>query len=334
MGKFLESEKTSQSQFKRDSPSFSSGGRQKGEWDGAPQLFCLPARRADENLFPGFRTEAVEWFRSHQIIWHDNQNGRPSNHLCDGQVCCVNFLFAFADSPEPLAALLRPVFPGLKRMLPVEDGKFVTFEWIGAKNYMNERMRPDRPRTRGATFTRTAAVVAFEQADGRNQIALIEWNYTESYHSIRIKPSSRGTDRTAIYQDLFDQPECPLDQEQIPVFDALLFEPFYQLMRQQFLAQKMERGRELNAEIVSLLHIAPAHNTDFRKVTSPSLKALGNTAMNVWDRLVRVQEPRRFRSVSTEALFAPLLKMPPAGLEAWAGYINQRYPWAADTAAV
>ena len=30
--------------------------------------------------------------------------------------------------------------------------------------------------------------------------------------------------------------------------------------------------------IVSLLHIAPDHNTNFRRVTSPELKPLGDTA--------------------------------------------------------
>ena len=58
---------------------------------------------------------APEWFRTHDIKWHDGQDGKPSNHMCDSQVCRVNFLFPFADRSEPLASLLRPLFPDLGR---------------------------------------------------------------------------------------------------------------------------------------------------------------------------------------------------------------------------
>jgi hypothetical protein len=50
------------------------------------------------------------------------------------------------------------------------------------------------------------------------------------------------------------------------------YEPFYQLMRQQLLAREMETARECGADVVSLLHIAPAQNACFQRVTSPNLK--------------------------------------------------------------
>lgn len=325
MGKFLDSEQHRQAQLKQNPLLFSDAARRDGGHSGKLSPFCLPPGRTEENLFPGFRTDVVEWFRAHKIAWHDAQDGNPSSHLCDAQVCCVNVLFAFADKPEALAVLLQPVFPEIRRMLPVEDGKFVTFAWIGERNYLDERVRQGSHRTRGTTFTCADALVAFERTDGRKQVILIAWTYAKSYHSIRIKTAWRGTDRAPIYQPLFDTADCPLDKELVPSFEALLFEPFYQLMRLQFLAREMERARELKADIVSLLHIAPSHNEDFRKVTSPQLKGLGETAIGVWERLVRVQEPRRFRSHDSERLLAPLLQTPPAGLADWAGYLNLRY---------
>jgi len=325
MGKFLDSEQDRQAQLKHNPLLFSDAARRDGGHSGKLSPFCLPPGRTEENLFHGFRTDAIEWFRAHKITWHDDQDGNPSSALCDAQVCCVNVLFAFADNPEALAALLQPVFPGIRRMLPVEDGKFVTFAWIGERNYLDERVRQGSHRTRGANFTCADALVAFERMDGRKQVVLIAWTYTESYHSIRIKTAWRGSDRAPIYQPLFDKPDSPLDKDLIPSFEALLFEPFYQLMRLQFLAHEMERARELKADIVSLLHIAPSRNEDFRKVTSPQLKGLGETAIRVWERLVRVQEPRRFASHDSERLLAPLLQTPPAGLEDWAGYVKLRY---------
>jgi hypothetical protein len=43
-------------------------------------------------------------------------------------VCCVNFLYPFAHQPQALASLLRPV----------EAGQYMTFEWIGERDYLNE----------------------------------------------------------------------------------------------------------------------------------------------------------------------------------------------------
>lgn len=115
----------------------------------------------------------------------------------------------------------------------------------------------------------------------------------------------------------------PLDKTILPSFDALFYEPFYQLFRQQCLAHEMERARELDADTVSTLHIAPARNHDFLRVTSPELRALGVSVLKVWKRLVR--QPDRFRSVSTEALFgnSPIAKHPE--MLPWWEYISARY---------
>ncbi len=329
MSTFLESEKIPQAKFKLESRFISDPAREDGVYKGKPRPFCLPLAYAEENLIPEARQTALEHFRTHKIKWHDGQDGKPSNHLCDSQVCCVNFLFPFADRPEALATLLRPFFPNLRKMLPIEGGRFVTFEWIGADNYLGERMRPGSTRTRGANFTSADAVVMFESTAGTRQIVLIEWKYTESYGENPLHTALSGTDRTAIYQPLFDQPDFPVDKALLPSFGALFYEPFYQLMRQQSLAWQMEKAREMDADIVSLLHIAPASNKDFRKVTSLDLVPLGDTATGVWMKLVRQAD--RFASVSTERLFSPLLKEPPKGLKLWADYIGQRYGWAMGT---
>jgi hypothetical protein len=101
-----------------------------------PYQNCLPIEYAEENLIPEIRKTALAHFAKYKIKWHDGQNGKPSNHMCDSQVCCVNFLFPFADKPDELATVLRPYFPELKEMLPIESGLFVTFEWIGMENYL------------------------------------------------------------------------------------------------------------------------------------------------------------------------------------------------------
>ena len=149
MGKFLEDERTRQTQFKNSSPYFSDAVRSDGVYRGKPRSFCLPAEFAEQNLIPEIRESALAHFAEHGIQWHNEQNGKPSNHLCSSQVCCVNFLFPFADKPNELAQVFRLVYPEIEKMLPVESGRYVSFEWIGQENYLGERVSRSEERRVG-----------------------------------------------------------------------------------------------------------------------------------------------------------------------------------------
>jgi hypothetical protein len=320
MGKFLNAEKKRQSVFKIGAAYFSEPAQIDGTYRSRSYSFMLPTTCADENLFAPIRQPALAYFAQHGIHWH------MLDHLCSSQVCCINFLFPFMDQPDALADLLRPIFPSLRRMLPLETSdQFVAFEWIGAENYLREKVRGTTTRTRGAHFTSADAMVMFEREDGNRHIVLIEWKYTESYSSSDKKMSVRGTDRSLIYAHLYDRDDCPLDKSLLPHYDALFYEPFYQFMRQQFLACEMEKAHEFDADMVSLLHIAPAHNHEFTTVTSPELRGLGSSVTEVWKRLVKSSD--RFASVSTETLFGQFPANRHPELSTWWEYVNARYIW-------
>ena len=328
MGKFLESEKLHQTAFKASAPYFSQAARAEGHYRTKDRPFCLPLAHAEENLYPAIRDSARDYFARFEIEWHHGRKPNPSNHMCDSQVCCVNFLYPFADQPRSLAALLRPLYPTLGKMLPMENGQYVAFEWIGQENYLGEVSRGD-VRTRGALFTSADAAVLFQHTDGRRQIVLIEWKYCESYGRTDLCVAKSGADHTAIYRHLYEPDDRPLRKELLPSFEALFYEPFYQLMRQQFLAHEMERARELDADIVSLLHIAPAHNHDFCRITSPALEPLGDSPTGIWRTLTEGTD--RFISASTEQLFGPLTAEQMPELQDWLTYIRARYPWIMET---
>jgi len=154
MGEFLKDEKIKQAKFKASSPYFSDSARADGIYKSRPRPFCLPLEYAEENLFSEIRHTALAYFDSQGIKWHDGKNGKPSNHLCDFQVCCVNFLFPFADKPHSLVEVLRPVFPAIREMIPIENEQYVACEWIGQENYLSEKISPNGKHTRGANFTR------------------------------------------------------------------------------------------------------------------------------------------------------------------------------------
>ena len=322
---FLQDEKPQQADFKAKSPYFSDAARADGLFKDHLYPFCLPREYAEENLFPEIRQLIMAYFARNRIKWHDGRNGKPSNHMCDSQVCCANFLFPFFDKPRALSELLRPIFPDIDEMLPIEDGQFVAFEWIGKDNYLGEKTSRLGKRTRGANYTSADAAVKFKLKDGKTQIALIEWKYTESYFRTWLKYAKSGTDRTKIYEHFYLAEDCPISKEFLPNFDCLFFEPFYQLMRQQFLAHEMEKARELGADKVSLLHISPAHNYDFMRVTSPELHAVESSATRIWRKLVKNSD--RFIGEYTENIFGNFRVEQFPELYEWWRYIGMRYDW-------
>ena len=326
MGRFLVEEKDRYVHYKANSPHLPEKARTLGVYKRKPRPFCLPEDLAEFNLFDGIREDAQTYFREFEIKWHDGRNRNPSNHLCDSQVCCVNFLYSFSRHPEALVTLLKPLFPTIKAMIPLErDHGYVSHEWIGQKNYLGEKIPRHGTRTRGANFTSADAALMFLRKDGSKQFVLIEWKYTETYSTVNLRLSKSGTDRTAIYRHLFDREDFPLRMDKTNDFDALFFEPFYQLMRQQLLANEMEKAKELGADVVSLLHIAAARNDQLNRVTSPGLKHIGDSVTEVWRSLVR--KPDRFQTASIENLFGDFEIDEHPEMQPWWDYAASRYSW-------
>ena len=76
-------------------------------------------------------------------------------------------------------------------------------------------------------------------------------------------------------------------------------------MRQQLLCTAMERCGEMEAEVVSLLHVAPRSNREFMtRVTSMALEGIRSDIHAIWAALAC---PRRFRGVAIEDLL-PLVR--------------------------
>jgi hypothetical protein len=180
----------------------------------------------------------------------------------------------------------------------------------------------------GAPILQVRMALSCFNGQMEKQIVLIEWKYTESYSPTPLMIAASGTDRRNIYKHLFVSDDCPINKQILPSFDSLFYEPFYQLMRQQFLASEMEKAHELGADFVSLLHIAPAHNLDFRRITSRELENLGESATDVWKKLV-VSEGK-FLSLSTEQLFGGWTADNLPTMKSWVEYIHARYPWVGE----
>ena len=92
-------------------------------------------------------------------------------------------------------------------------------------------------------------------------------------------------------------------------------------MRLQLLARAMERAAELDAEIVSVIHVVPFANREllFHK-PPPELARLGQNIHAIWSALTDLE---RFKGVYAEALISLLIENTPC--REWAEYMRIRY---------
>ena len=154
-------------------------------------------------------------------------------------------------------------------------------------------------------------------------MVLGEWKYTEEYgrHDLGIPARKEN------YSRAFNR--GPLAEKGQGIYDSLFFEPFYQLMRLQLLAQEMEsgdKGREMECDVVTVLHISPEANHEFRdRVTSQYLKdRCPNTGtLDIWKHLAPAE---KFLSISVEALLEAISRAS-MGNPVWKNYLSTRYDW-------
>lgn len=158
--------------------------------------------------------------------------------------------------------------------------------------------------SRGAHRTSTDAAVLYRTPEGRTELALVEWKYTERYAGSVLSARKKGV-RELRYRAFWDDPDGPFltaERGEGPLlYEDLFVEPFYQLMRQQLLAWRMEQVRTLGADVVRVLHIAPRANTAYhRSVNGGRRAAAGDTVGEVWAQVLR--QPDRFVSMDSAEL--------------------------------
>ncbi len=324
---FSEAERLAQIRFKRLG-GVSEAARADGKYirQGVTHkvAYCLPSGDRKENLFSEIRDEAYRFFAKKNIKWHTI----GESHLLSSQAYCINFFFPFSYQPEALRLLLQPIFPEIDKMLPVEDDRFVTFEWNGGKDYLGE---PGYDGARGEMSTYPDAALKFTRRDGGTQIVLIEWKYTEKYQKADLAAGESGKRRQKTYLPFCEKGDCPLrlsliDYDIKKAMVALFYEPFYQLLREQLLAREIEKDVGQGIHRVSVLHFCPAGNDAYHKtVHSKKIRdVFGNMGViDVWKALIK--NPDHFSSISPEALFQEFSLKGFSFFSDWAFYMKKRY---------
>jgi hypothetical protein len=256
---------------------------------------CLPREFAALNLLPEVRAGAIALFADLDIRWHDHVDGGPSNHLRDSQVQCVNALFAMVSDPERIKRAFGS-YVDIDEVLEIEPGRFLTFEYIGPIDPFREGIHHgvEVGRERGSKSTSVDAAFKYRTSGGVIELALVEWKFTEAYAG---RSSSRGSNATREqrYRAAWEAADGAVRTDLVDL-DVLFDEPFYQLVRQQLLAQELERAGAEGAHVVRVLHVLdPANEAYQHSLPRPELRALGETVDDVWSRLLR--RPDRFQHV-------------------------------------
>lgn len=265
---------------------------------------CLPIEYASHNLLPEVRDGAIDLFKELNIPWHDSVAGGPSNHLRDSQVQCVNALFAMVADAERIKLAFGGKVDSAE-VLPIEEGRFLTFEYIGPTDYFGEGVRggKDVGRRRGANCTSVDAAFLYKTSAGVTELALIEWKFTESYLDAKDRKSNSDAVRIGRYAADLAASDSPIALDVLPI-ELLLDEPFYQLMRQQLLAKRLEHDRVLDAEVVRVLHVLAPENTGYQhSLARAEHRAVGSTVDEVWTQLLRT--PDLFLHVDPEVFLDP-----------------------------
>lgn len=314
---------------------FSKEAQPSGKYKSRNYPFCLADGYSHENLHESFRDDAIEYFKFRDIPWHDghkdsggNKNVLPSNHLCCSQTMCVNTLFPMALDKKLLERVFRIYFPEMKKALPITNDKpfpdgsipYISFEFVGDTHFEGEKGWPQR----GANCTSLDFALLFERYDGKKQLVLGEWKYTEEYKSHKLPPKDKiNQTRFSTYHK--DYGKWRKSNSNAPSYKNYFVEPFYQLMRQSVLAHKMESGNELDADVVVHLHISPKANEDFSDAfTSSTFAKKGNTVLEAWK---CTAQKHKFMSVHSESLLTTIEQVAGRKYKDWSKWLLKRYGW-------
>ena len=264
--------------------------------------FCLPPEFAYLSLLPEVRDIAIPMFKKLGISWHKGIGDGPSNHLLSSQVQCVNALGQMVKDPARIIAAFGPLV-GTTKVEEIEPGHYLTFEYIGEKDLLNEA--GGGKRVRGANCTSVDAAFVHTNNQGKRELILIEWKYTEKYAK-RPDTPEKDEERRRRYEKLLYEPGSPIDLSRVP-FEELLQDPIYQLMRQQLLARQLEKsGAHNKVDRVIVLHIDSKGNTAYQKsVFGDKTRKLGTTVHEVWSKLLKSESESRFMQIDSSIFLDP-----------------------------
>ena len=331
-----------QGYFRDTSPTICTGGRVPSDDKGKRNPHLLTVGYEEQNLYPGIRGVggATEFFRRRGVKWwkssrsgDESKVDGPTRNMASSQVACVNFLLPLAGIPGALLSSIRSIDDDVCGIVEIgHEGNTspVEFEWIGLGGSL------ERTETRGANSTSIDAFLVAETKTGLLRAYLLEWKYVEEYLTTRPDFKGKGASgdtRRLRYSDRYHAAFSSFNVAAAPELDEFLYEPFYQVMRQRLLADRMVQQRELDVDEAKVVVVVPEQNRAYRtvadgsKTTSPPL-ALRFPQLETVEAVIRdaLKDPAaQFDMVAPSTMLDAVELEHPNDTAAWAGYWRERY---------
>ncbi len=336
---FEHSAKSRQGRFRNTSPTISEPARTPTDDLGRKYNYLLAPGHEEENLFPDIRGPggAIDFFAQRNIKWWDgggeDRGNTPTRNMASSQVACVNFLLPLSGVPGGLLAILQSLDADVREVVDIHhEGRHspVEFEWIGINESLEGGQR------RGVYETSVDAFMTADTVSGKRRAYLFEWKYVERYLSGRPEykgAGASGQTRRSRYEGRFKASFSSFNPVMAPDLDDFLYEPFYQLMRQRLLADRMVHNRELDIDQAKVVVVVPEENWAYRVVsdgktsTSPLL-AQRFPHLETVDEIMKacLQCPEsQFDLVPAQVLLEGVQKKLPYETGDWASYWRERY---------
>ena len=320
MNDFYDAAVEKQARFRATSKTISDEGRL---WNRNKHLVAYGYE--EENLYPAIRGKngVRQFFRERGIKWQGPRS------MVSSQVACVNFLLPLISVKGALTAVIRAIDNDVQDVIEIVDGKgnqsLVEFEWIGIDKSLEGGTR------RGQYETSVDSFIIAETKKGRRAY-LMEWKYTEKSGDGDYKGEGRkGEVRWPRYAPLYSTAFSSFGTENGAVpMNELLYEPFYQLMRNRLLGDRMVAGREHGVLDAKVVVIVPEENIAYREsITSPPL-AKRFPDLKTVDEVMRatLKNPDAvFKMVTPTELREAVESECEDAVSDWAEYIRERYGW-------
>ena len=317
-----------QAKFRNTSSTISDEGR---SWE--PHKHILATDCEEENLYPALRGDdgARKFFGERGISWHHGGapgGSGPTRNLASSQVACINFFLPLCVIPGALTAVMRAIDDDVKDIVSIYDEgreSLVEFEWIGLCKSLEGGTR------RGQYDTSVDSFMIAETDKGLRAY-LMEWKYTEKGGDGDYMGEGRqGEVRWPRYATTYSS-RCSSfgTANGVVPMNELLYEPFYQLMRNRLLGDRMVKMRELDVSDAKVIVVVPKENTTYREhITSPPL-AERFPDLNTVDELIRatLKNPdAAFKMVTQTELVEAVERECGDAVSDWAEYIRERYGW-------
>ena len=323
-----------QGNFRDTSPTISAQGRSPSDDKGQRHGHLLALEHETDNLYPSVRGDdgALRFFRERSIKWwrDTNRTGNtrgsdgPTRNMASSQIACLNFLLPLVGINGALAAILRAIDTDVKSVVTIEHKGTVSpveFEWIGIGGPLEEGAAC----TRGANTTSVDAFMVVE-TDAGQRAYLLEWKYVETYgNNVYLGNGKQGETRRRRYSTRYNAESSSFNG--VAPMDELLYEPFYQLMRQRLLADRMVANSELGVTEAKVIVVVPEGNAAYRnRITSPPLKERFPNLKTVSDVFrATLRHPDSYAMVCPSVLVAAVEQECGDAVAEWVAYQRERY---------